>query len=204
MSRQYLTPFPRMFAGAIQLALNRSLHFDPQAKAALPALQNRVLGIGLEGLSIDLYFSVNDEQFDVRLHSEQDADTWIRGTPTALAGMGMGSSGRPGAVQIQGDAELARAYQQFFEQLNPDWEEAIAQRFGDVIGHRLATAVKGLRQWLIQARTDTAAMTGDYLREESGLLVTQVELDDFLEAVDEIRDDTERLAARIAQLQSQR
>lgn len=201
MSRQYLTPFPRLFASAIELVLNRSLRFDPQSKASMTSLSERVLAIGLEGLSIDLYFSTQDEQFQVRLHSEQEADTWIRGTPTALAGMGLGSSGRPGAVQIQGDAELARSYQQFFEQLNPDWEEAIAQRFGDVIGHRLSSAIKGLRQWLLQARADTAAMTGDYLREESGLLITAVELDDFLEAVDEIRDDTERLAARIAQLQ---
>lgn len=201
MSRQYLTPFPRLFASAIELVLNRSLRFDPQSKASMTSLSERVLAIGLEGLGIDLYFSTEDEQFQVRLHSEQEADTWIRGTPTALAGMGLGSSGRPGAVQIQGDAELARSYQQFFEQLNPDWEEAIAQRFGDVIGHRLSSAIKGLRQWLLQARADTAAMTGDYLREESGLLITAVELDDFLEAVDEIRDDTERLAARIAQLQ---
>lgn len=201
MSRQYLTPFPRLFASAIELVLNRSLRFDPQSKASMTSLNERVLAIGLEGLGIDLYFSTQDEQFQVRLHSEQEADTWIRGTPTALAGMGLGSSGRPGAVQIQGDAELARSYQQFFEQLNPDWEEAIAQRFGDVIGHRLSSAIKGLRQWLLQARADTAAMTGDYLREESGLLITAVELDDFLEAVDEIRDDTERLAARIAQLQ---
>lgn len=201
MSRQYLTPFPRLFASAIELVLNRSLRFDPQSKASMTSLNERVLAIGLEGLGIDLYFSTQDEQFQVRMHSEQEADTWIRGTPTALAGMGLGSSGRPGAVQIQGDAELARSYQQFFEQLNPDWEEAIAQRFGDVIGHRLSCAIKGLRQWLLQARADTAAMTGDYLREESGLLITAVELDDFLEAVDEIRDDTERLAARIAQLQ---
>lgn len=201
MSRQYLTPFPRLFASAIELVLNRSLRFDPQSKASMTSLNERVLAIGLEGLGIDLYFSTQDEQFQVRLHSEQEADTWIRGTPTALAGMGLGSSGRPGAVQIQGDAELARSYQQFFERLNPDWEEAIAQRFGDVIGHRLSSAIKGLRQWLLQARADTAAMTGDYLREESGLLITAVELDDFLEAVDEIRDDTERLAARIAQLQ---
>jgi len=148
-----------------------------------------------------LYFSTQDEQLQGRRHNEQGAGTWSRGTPPALAGMGLGSSGRPGAVQIQGDAELARSYQQFFEQLNPDWEEAIAQRFGDVIGHRLSSAIKGLRQWLLQARADTAAMTGDYLREESGLLITALELDDFLEAVDEIRDDTERLAARIAHLQ---
>jgi len=201
MSRQYLTPFPRLFASAIELVLNRSLRFDPQSKASMANLNDRVLAIGLEGLGIDLYFSTQDEQFQVRLHNEQEAATWIRGTPTALAGMGLGSSGRPGAVQIQGDAELARSYQQFFEQLNPDWEEAIAQRFGDVIGHRLSSAIKGLRQWLLQARADTAAMTGDYLREESGLLITALELDDFLEAVDEIRDDTERLAARIAQLQ---
>lgn len=202
MTRQYLTPLPRMLARALTLVLNKALAYDRNSAKSLAILSDRVLAIGLEGLSINLYFQVRQEQFEVSITEPETVHTWIKGTPPALIGMSTQKQygQRPGAVQIQGDAELAKAYQDFFRDLQPDWEEALAQRFGDVIGFRLAKTITAIRQWLLQAQSDLASMTGDYLKEESRLLITQYELDDFMEAVDDMRDDVDRLAARIQQL----
>jgi len=205
VSQKYLTPLPRLLASGLTQVLNRMLRHDPGAQRRLAPLRQRTLAIGLRGLAIDLYFTVDQEQFIVSLSSDSEPDTWLRGTPPALAGMAAPSSGaRPGAVQIQGDAELARAYQAFFQQLDPDWEESLAQRFGDVIGHRLAMMIKSVRAGLNQFGKDGAAMTRDYLHEEAELLVCREDMDGFLEAVDEIRDDVDRLAARIERLRPSR
>lgn len=211
MSRRYLTPLPGMLASAVGGLLNQMLRHDPKAAKNLPALEGRVLAIGLEGLNIDLYFTVEQESLRVLLETSATVDTWIRGGPGALAGMSLNqrlqggriNTGRnsTGGVRIEGDAELARAYQQFFSQLQPDWEEALAQRFGDVIGYRLAQLIQRLRAALSSALQDGASMSADYLQEESQLLITPEELEQFLEAVDELRDDVDRLASRIARLQ---
>ena len=205
MNTRYLTPLPRLLAAALTQVLNTLLQHDPAAARRLAPLRQRVLGVSLQGMQIDLFFTVAEERFQVMLHNDNEPDTWVRGTPPALAGMGLGARAtttRPGAVQIQGDAELARAYQEFFNALDPDWEEALAQRFGDVIGHRLASLINQVRAAFNQLGRDSAAMTADYLKEESRLLVTREDMEGFLEAVDDLRDDVDRLAARLARLQA--
>lgn len=204
MSKRYLTPLPRVLASSLQSALNMLIQQDDQASKKLLPLRDRTLAVSISSLAIDLFFTVEHHALLVKLQHQGTPDTQISGSLPALAGMGAKRPNtpatRPGAVQIQGDAELARAYQQFFQQLDPDWEEAIAQRFGDVIGHRINQLIRALRQGFQQAIQNGMEMTGDYLREESGLLVTRTELENFYEAVDEVRDDVDRLAAQVKQL----
>ncbi|GAB4199671.1 MAG: SCP2 sterol-binding domain-containing protein [Wenzhouxiangellaceae bacterium] len=204
MSGRYLTPLPRLLAATLETLINRLLAMDPGASESLSRLHNRVLGIALQGLGIDLFWTAVGEKMQVTAESENEPDTWIKGTPSALALLGQGGAARPGAVQIQGDAELARAFQELFSRLDPDWEEALAQRFGDVLGHQLARQVRGAVDGLRRFGRDTAAMTADYLRDESRLLLSAAELEPFLEAVDDVRDECERLEARLKRLEQQR
>jgi ubiquinone biosynthesis protein UbiJ len=44
----------------------------------------------------------------------------------------------------------------------------------------------------------------EYLQEEGRDLPTRVEVDEFLEGVDRLRDDTERLEAKLARIEASR
>lgn len=200
MNKPYSTPLPRLLARAIQEALNQALRWDNNAAALTPRLTGRVLAIALEGIGIHLFFTVHDDRFKVTVNNHDEPATWIRGTPPALAGMSATNSARTGAVQIQGDAELAQAYQDLFKRLNPDWEEPIARLFGDVAGHRIAQALRQMVGWVNVRGRDGAEMVAEYLREEKRWIISPYEMDDFLIAVDELRDDAERLEARIQNL----
>jgi ubiquinone biosynthesis protein UbiJ len=48
----------------------------------------------------------------------------------------------PGKVDIAGDAELARRLEKLASKFAPDFEEAFARTFGDVLGVPLAKAVR--------------------------------------------------------------
>ena len=77
----------------------------------------------------------------------------------------------PGQVEIAGDAGLARQLEKLAREYAPDFEEAFAQRFGDVFGVPLARA---LRRGLAHARRGAAHAvedSADWLREESRLAV---------------------------------
>ena len=70
----------------------------------------------------------------------------------------------------------------------PDFDEAFAKVFGDVIGFQIARAVRGGLGW---ARASAQALTRDtvdYLQEESRDLVGRPELDGFLDEVDALRE----------------
>ncbi|MDB5796453.1 MAG: sterol-binding protein [Paucimonas sp.] len=103
-------------------------------------------------------------------------------------------------VRIEGDAEFANTLSQLFNSLRWDAEEDLARVFGDLAAVRIAsTARKGLHA----ARSAHASLmenVTEYLLEENPTLVRQEALRDFSGAVNDLRDDVERLAKRIERL----
>ena len=89
------------------------------------------------------------------------------------------------------------------ERFDPDWQQPFASVFGDVLGVQIA---KGLAAALQQARIagrNLAESAAEYVTEESRDVVPRAELDAFHDDVDVLRDDVERMAARIARLRLQ-
>ena len=101
---------------------------------------------------------------------------------------------------MEGDADTARRFQEFFSGLSPDWEEALTRVFGDVLGFQAARALRGGLTWMRQAGLSLAENFSEYLREESRQLVTRPEMEEFLDAVDDLRDELARLEARLERL----
>jgi len=197
MSR-YLTPLPGLLAGTIEGAFARALALDEQAEGRLDALDGKCVQLALEGVGIDLFFIGTGPGLTVSAESEQTPDTVIRGTPSALLALavpdwGASSSG----VRIEGDAGTAQSLEKLFRRLDPDWERLMTDRFGDVVGHQLwRTANDALR--ISKRSADLASdQLGHFLREESGLLVTEAEVGQFTVEVDELREAVDRLESRL-------
>ena len=106
----------------------------------------------------------------------------------------------PGKVEIAGDAELARRLEKLASRFAPDFEEAFARSFGDVLGVPLARAIRGglghLRESAVHLTEDGA----DWLREEARIALAPGEVEEFLDGVDQLRERSERLEARLARL----
>jgi ubiquinone biosynthesis protein UbiJ len=136
--------------------------------------------------------------------AEQETDLGVRGTLAGLLGqlpMFRRDDAPPvGKLRIEGDAELARRLQTLARNFDPDWQKPFADVFGDVVGvqvaNALATALKQARDFA----TDGAQTVAEYVTEESRDVVPKAELDAFHDDVDGLRDDVERLAARVARL----
>jgi len=75
---------------------------------------------------------------------------------------------------------------------------------GDVAARRVANVARGLLDWGRKAAGSFTGSVVEYLQEEGRDLPTRVEVDEFLEGVDRLRDDTERLEARLSRLEAGR
>ena len=96
--------------------------------------------------------------------------------------------------------ELARRLQRLAERFDPDWQQPFTAVFGDVIGVQIANGVAAaLRQARVGGQK-FAESAAEYLTEESRDVVPRAELNAFYDDVDTLRDDAERLAARVARL----
>jgi ubiquinone biosynthesis protein UbiJ len=73
---------------------------------------------------------------------------------------------------------------------------------GDVAARQVANFARGLLDWGRRAGGSLATSVAEYLQEEGRDLPTRTETEEFLADVDRLRDDTERLEARLARLES--
>jgi len=103
-------------------------------------------------------------------------------------------------AQVEGDTAFASAISQVAANLQWDVEEDLSRVFGDIAAHRLAQAGKAAAAWPRQAAKSVAANAAEYLTEEAHLLVTPLQVGEFVRQVDELRDAAERLEKRIERL----
>lgn len=195
---------------ALEAALDRMLALDPEARASLRALDGRRVALKIESPPLALEVRVDGESLRVGpVDGEREPDLGVRGTLAGLLGQlppPLGSLFRRddappvGKLRIEGDADLARRLQQLARDFDPDWQQPFAAVFGDVVGvqvaNALATALKQARAFV----SDGAQVAAEYVTEESRDVVPKAELAAFHDDVDALRDDVERLAARIARL----
>ena len=190
---------------ALEAALNRALALDPDTREALAALDGRSVELALDAPPLALRLQVEGQRLVVGpAQADAEPDLGVRATLGALLSqlppLRRDDAPPVGRMRVSGDADLARRLQRLAERFDPDWQQPFTVVFGDLLGVQVANAVAaGLRHARAAGR-DLAEVTAEYLTEESRDVVPRAELDDFHDAVDTLRDDAARLAARVARL----
>jgi len=191
-------------AGMLTSAFNNYLSLDPEAPDKLRAFDGKLVCIDIRGPDKRLYLSINDNRVTVLEQHDEEPDTTISGSPAALFKLGVNRDAAPlffkGEVEIRGDTRLGRQFKSLLADLQIDWEEHFSRLIGDTAAHQLFRAVNELRDWGRSAAGNFAEDVGEYLQEESRDVVSGAEMEAFYQQVDELRDDTERLKARIDRL----
>ncbi|MBU6246229.1 MAG: SCP2 sterol-binding domain-containing protein [Xanthomonadaceae bacterium] len=195
-------PLRKLAGRALETALNHTLSLDPDTRQKLAALDGRSVQLHLRGPELALAVTVEQDRLRVGPPAD-DSQLRVAATPGSLLGMLLrrGEEGvSPGKVEIAGDADLARRLEKLASTFAPDFEEAFARTFGDVLGVPIARAV---RQGLAHARETASHLAedgADWVRDEAQLVMGPGEVDAFLDGVDALRERTERLESRLARL----
>jgi ubiquinone biosynthesis protein UbiJ len=103
-------------------------------------------------------------------------------------------------IHIQGDIAQLQRLLSIFKQLNLDLEEHFARWLGDVPAHQMGNAWRSVQHYGQERWQTVADNFSEYLQEETKQLPAAAEVDTFLNEVDTLRDDSERLAQRIHRL----
>ncbi len=197
---------PQVFIASIETVLNRYLALDEQTFSALADLQGRIIEIHLQGLNTSLYLFPDGDGIMVLGDFDGEADTRLIGTPIALAKLGLARNPADvlfsGEVSIEGDTRLGQQFKKILARMDIDWEEQLSRYSGDILAHQIGNGVRALSGWLQRNQQSAALDTGEYLQEEIRLLPSAAEMNYFIRQVDALRDDTERLQARLQRLQA--
>ena len=187
--------------------LNRNIADSRKAQALCRQLDGRVVSLTVEGTPLAFFFRAEGGRVSLAPNHDGATDASLSGTPVALlalAGPRAEGALRGGGVRIEGDAEVAQKFRELLEQARPDFEEELARVIGDVGARRIANVARDLFGWGRKAAGSFAGSVGEYLQEEGRDVPTRVEVDEFLEGVDRLRDDTERLESRLGRIEAGR
>ncbi len=185
----------------LETILNRYLHLDPDTPAKLANLSGKAIAIELSGLEFKLTLLPHAQGIQIVEHYADEADSVIRGTPLALLSLLRGATTNTPNVEIRGDTGLAQTLHRLFSEVPIDWEEILSQRIGDLPAHQLGRLVQSSTTWGQQSLATLTRDVGEYLQHEARDLPPRRSLEAFIAAVDTLRDDSERLEARIRRLQ---
>ncbi|HEX5694350.1 MAG TPA: SCP2 sterol-binding domain-containing protein [Arenimonas sp.] len=206
MTDRAASPFDALkpLAGrALEQALNQVVALDPDTAEALRGLGGRRIGLALEAPPIALELAVADGRLVVG-PPKDEPDLGVRATISGVLSqlpfLRAPGSTPVGKVRINGDAELARQLQHLAKRFDPDWDEPFTRALGPVLGPQAARVLRDALAGGMQFAQGFSRDAVDYLVEERRDLVGKAELAAFHDDVDELRDQVERLAARLARL----
>jgi ubiquinone biosynthesis protein UbiJ len=189
---------------ALEGLINAALRLDPAVQQRLSRLHGKRIAFDFTGFGLKLYFIPAEERLQLHGRIEGEADCTLSGSPLALAALGLeeDKSGSlfGGSVQISGDAALAHRFGKILADMDIDWEEQLSRLVGDIPAHQGGRLLSNGREWARQSRHSLEMDMGEYLQEELRWLPLPEELAEFSAGVDTLRDDVERLQARIDRL----
>lgn len=190
----------------LEAALNRALALDPETREGLRALDGRRMVLRIVAPPLVMQVRVAGDRLEVGPAEDDEPDLAVRATLGGLLAQlpffKRDDAPPVGRLRIEGDADLARCLQTLAQRFDPDWQQPFAAVFGDVIGVQIAKAIAaGLRQ----ARDAAGALAinaAEFVTEESRDVVPRGQLNAFHDDVDTLRDDVERVAARVTHLRN--
>lgn len=190
---------------ALESAANAWMGLDPDNRARMAALEQRCIGIDLQGTGLQLFLYPGSHGIRISGQHEGPVDTTLHGSPLALARLGIGGdTGKTlfsGAVTISGDVETGQAFKAILDDMDIDWEEHLSRLTGDVVAHQFGNLARQAGRTLHHGRVTLEQDVGDYLKEELRLLPARIEVENLAADIARLRMDTDRLAARIRRLQ---
>ena len=185
--------------------LDGALELDPETRHALARLSGKVVDLDVTAVGA-IRLHIDDGR--IRAGPRDDtlvADVTIRGAPLSLVRFVLAGDRERlilgEEVSLHGDIALATRLQQIAARMDIDVEEAIAERIGDIPAHEIVRGMRGLGGWMRAAGTALLEDVSEYLRYEAAVTPSTGDVERFAHAVDEIRDDVERLEARVARLE---
>ena len=188
----------------LELLLNRNIGGSSRARGLLARVAGKSLEIRVAATPFRVRVDAVADRITIGRGGDTLADATIEGTPLSLARLAAPDtiqSFRSGGLQISGDAEIAQDFQRLFAAAQPDFEEELSRLTGDAFAHHVASLAHRALRFGLKASDTLAQNVAEYLTEEGRDVPARFEVDEFLAGVDSVREATDRLEARLEQLE---
>jgi len=188
-----------MLSAPAAVALNHLLRDAEWARAQLIPFAGSIIRFDVAPLTAAFAIESDGRLAAAPLESEAAALVQLSG-PTLIRLVWLGDESARQDVRVTGDTALASALTGVLSAMHWDVEEDLSRVIGDVAAHRVAQAGSAFLAWQTRTATNLAQSLAEYWTEERPVIASGEAVREFVQAVDVLRDDTERLEKRIERL----
>lgn len=191
---------------AAEQIINKALDYDPATQDAIDRLDGKVVRIESILPAFDLFVVHAGRQILLHSHWENAPDTTLSGTLPALIRMAAEGGGdrlslANSGVHTRGDEDVLRQLSSLLKHLDIDWEGLLANVVGDIPAHTAGETLRAAFAWASDSRRRLRHRARLAMTEELRLVPARAEMEQWGREVTLLRQDAERLAARVARLQ---
>jgi ubiquinone biosynthesis protein UbiJ len=190
-----------MLSAPAAVALNHLLRDAEWARAQLIPFTGRIVRFDVAPLAVAFVIESDGRLAAAPLESEAAALVQASG-PTLVRLVWLRDESARQDVRVTGDTALASALTGVLSAMHWDVEEDLSRVIGDVAAHRVAQAGSSFLAWQGRTATNLAQSLAEYWTEERPVIAGSEAVREFVQAVDVLRDDTERLEKRVERLSS--
>lgn len=195
---------PQLLCAVAEQLSRKAIALDPASLPRLRQLQGKQLAFVLKELKLtlvlsatndSLLFNQHDEAVDCRISTDL-ASLRLLGDPSQLTRLI-----KADALQIDGDLQVAQQFAQFIQQLDPDWQSALASYLGDATTHRLLKVLRQLTAYCQQKWLLLQLSQLEFVQDELHLTPVRSEYDIFNQDLSALQGRVELLRRQLQQLQ---
>ncbi len=191
---------------ALEPGINRILALDPETPARLAPLDGRSLGLRLTDPAIALRVDFHTEGLTLSPDDSpmDDCDAVLEATLAGLTGLVLSRGKRSRDVAFRGDVGTIQEVRAVFAELNVDIQAQLARLMGESAAAQLVDSGRTGKEWGERSLKTLLRNAGELATEERRWLPTAAETRHFIDDVNMIREDVDRLEARLRQIEQQR
>ncbi len=189
----------------LESSVNKLLATDNATLSALEKLSGKVFEFKITDAPIHLFLLPHSSGIELQQNYQHPADTCLTGSITEFRSLitadDKSSQLFGNGVNISGDVQLANKLQRIMANALIDWEGLIANYSSDVIAHQLFNFGKAAFEQSSLTKESLSLNLAEYLQEEIQTLPPRPQIDGFVEDIDSLNQQVERIDARITAIE---
>jgi ubiquinone biosynthesis accessory factor UbiJ len=190
---------------SLENLINKALQLDPASSTKLQALDGQRFSLELKDPDLNLGIGISGKRLRILGQHNDKVTTRLSGKWSEFAKVATAKDPAAalinGDISISGDTSPLLELRKILAELDLDWEQPLADAFGDVAAHQLGNGLRAGQRWLSSTGKNLHRQFSEFIVEESQLVPHPCQADDFYSAVDDLKTRSERLEAKVRRLQ---
>lgn len=190
-----------MLLQLFELASNKTLEYDPQTQARLAKLQGKTMVLHLKSINQLLAITSRPEGLEFSRSLPESVDVTLKATIGAMIKItrdGIEDAElEPGELEIIGDPIVGQRFGLVISELDVDWQGLIAEQIGDGPANAVTSAAVQAKAFAKASQSNFKDWLNDFIKNELDVVVDKQEVDEFLDDVDTLRADIDRLDVKV-------